>query len=224
MKIHKDLLQGSLEWLEIKHAKVGGSRLAKIMTNLDKSVRECSEYYAILAENMEDFDPFTNNFQSYEMERGNELEPIARKEYERIYGVTVEQYGWVENEKIKISGISPDGYIPSLNKAIEIKCPSDNTHVIYMMNPTAFFEKYCWQIVDNFLVMGVESTDCISFRPENRIKPMVVYTATPTTLINISKKECLPISTLVDMANKRLLELEECIKEDLERIIRADEF
>lgn len=224
MKIHKEFEQGSQQWFEIKHAKVGGSRLAKIMANLDKSVRECAEYYAILAEHMEDFDPYVNNFQSYEMERGNELEPVARREYERIYGVKVEQYGWCEHDTIKICGISPDGHIPTLRKSIEIKCPSDNTHVIYMLNPTAFFEKYCWQIVDNFLVMDVESTDCISFRPENRIKPMVVYTATPTTMINISKKECYPVSTLVDMANKRLLELEECIKEDLERIMRFDEF
>ncbi len=224
MKIYKDLLQGSQPWLEIKHAKVGGSRLSKIMTKLDKSVRECSEYYAILAEHMEDFDPFEINFQSTAMARGNEFEPLARKEYERIYGVNVEQYGWVQNEEIAICGISPDGHIPSLEKAIEIKCPSDNTHVMYMLNPAAFLEEYCWQIVHNFLVMGVKSVDGISYRPENKIKPLLVIPTTKDTLIQISKKECYPISYLVEMAKKRLIELEVCIAEDLKMLSSQNEF
>ena len=224
MKIYKELQQGSTEWLEIKHAKVGGSRLAKIMTKLDKSVRECAEYYSILAEHMEDFDPFECGFQSIAMARGNEFEPLARKEYERIYGVNVEQYGWVQNEEIAICGISPDGHIPSLEKAIEIKCPSDNTHVMYMLNPAAFLEEYCWQIVHNFLVMGVKSVDGISYRPENKIKPLLVIPTTKDTLIQISKKECYPISYLVEMAKKRLIELEVCIAEDLKMLSSQNEF
>lgn len=224
MKIYKDIKQGDLAWLEIKHAKIGGSRLAKIMTKLDKSVRECSEYYSILAEHMEDFDPFEINFQNAKMARGSEFEPLARKEYERIYGVEVEQYGWVQNEEITISGISPDGYIPSLEKAIEIKCPSDNTHVMYMLNPAAFLEEYCWQIVNNYLVIGVKSMDCISYRPENKIKPMLVIPTTKETLIQISKKECYPISYLVEMAEQRLRELEACIAEDLKMLSEKDKF
>lgn len=224
MKIHKEIEQGSEKWLEVKHAKVGGSRLAKIMTNLDKPVRECAEYYSILAEHMEDFDPFHSDYQSAEMARGNEFEPLARDEYARIYGVTVEQYGWIAHDTIKISGISPDGFIQSLNKSIEIKCPSDNTHVIYIMNPMAFLEKYCWQIVDNFLVMSVDSVDCISYRPENKIKPMMVYTVTRDTIIPISKKESLPVSVLVTRANARLLALESCIAEDLRKLNENNEF
>lgn len=224
MKIYKDLQQGSQPWLEIKHAKVGGSRLSKIMTKLDKSVRECAEYYDILAEHMEDFDPFECGFQSIAMARGNEFEPLARKEYERIYGVTVEQYGWVQNEEIKICGISPDGHIPELRKAIEIKCPSDNTHVMYLINPAAFLEEYCWQIVHNFLVIGVKSVDGISYRPENKIKPMLVIPTTKDTLIQISKKECYPISYLVELAEKRLRELEVCISEDLKMLQEKDKF
>jgi len=224
MKIYKDLLQGSTEWLEIKHAKVGGSRLAKIMTKLDKSVRECSEYYSILAEHMEDFDPFEVNFQSVAMARGNEFEPLARKEYERIYGVKVEQYGWIQSDEIKIAGISPDGHIPSLEKAIEIKCPSDNTHVMYMLNPAVFLEEYCWQMVDNYLVIGVKSVDGISFRPENKIKPMLVIPTTKDTLIQIGAKKVHPISYLVELATKRLNELEACIKEDLEMLSKENQF
>ena len=219
MKIYKDIIQGTDQWLEVKHAKVGGSRLAKIMTKLDKSVRECAEYYAILAEHMEDFDPFEANFQSVKMARGNEFEPLARIEYERICGVKVEQYGWVEHDSIGIVGISPDGHIPELEKAIEIKCPSDNTHVMYMLNPAAFLEEYCWQIVDNFLVMDVKSIDCISYRPENKIKPMVVINVTPETKI---KKHT--ISQMVELATERLIELEGCIAEDLALLSKANEF
>lgn len=223
MKIYKDIQQGTTKWLEIKHGKVGGSMLAKIMTNLDKSVRTCAEYLSILAENMEDFDPFQINFQSAEMARGNEFEPLARKEYERINGVIVEQVGWVENEEIKISGISPDGWMPESKKSIEIKCPSDNTHVGYMLNPNAFLEKYCWQIVCNFLVLEVESVDCISYRPENKIRPMIIETVTPDTEIQISKKEKYSVMDLVGMAEERLMELERCIAEDIDGLKRAND-
>ena len=224
MKLYKELLQGSTEWLEIKHGKVGGSRLAKIMTNLDKSVRDCAEYYAILAEHMEDFDPFKISFLNQDMIRGNEFEPLARIEYERINGVKVEQVGWVEMDDIKISGLSPDGWIPLLSKSIEIKCPSDNTHVMYMLNPNAFIEKYCWQIVANFLVLEVESVDCISYRPENKLKPMIISTVTLDTTIQISKKECYTVEELVGMGKYRLMDLEFCIKKDIEMIKKENKF
>ena len=59
---------------------------------------------------MEDFDPFQSSYQNAAMQRGNEYEPFAREEYERIYGETVQQVGWVELDNGFI-GISPDGWI-----------------------------------------------------------------------------------------------------------------
>lgn len=215
MKIFKELKQGSDEWKEFRHGKIGGSTAGKIMTKLDKPVTECAEFYQILAENMEDFDPFTNDYISFDMQRGNELEPLAREEYERIYDVKVEQFGWIEQDNNWI-GISPDGWMPELKKAIEIKCPAANTHVKYMLNKNEFFEDYVWQIVHNFLVLEIYSIDCISYRPENRYCSLVVNTVTLDTEIKISAKITKKVSELVEMEKIRLNELRYAIDKELE--------
>lgn len=214
MKIFKELKQGSDEWKEFRHGKIGGSTAGKIMTKLDKPVTECAEFYQILAENMEDFDPFTNDYISFDMQRGNELEPLAREEYERIYDVKVEQFGWIEQDNNWI-GISPDGWMPELKKAIEIKCPAANTHVKYMLNKNEFFEDYVWQIVHNFLVLEIDSIDCISYRPENRYCSLVVNTVTLDTEIKISAKITKKVSELVEMEKIRLNELRYAIDKEL---------
>lgn len=224
MKIYKDIQQGTDRWYEIRHGKVGGSRLEKVMTNFDKPVRTCAEYLSILAENMEDYDPFEVRYQSAEMARGNEFEPKAREEYERINGVKVDQIGWAQHDELKLVGISPDGLIPSINKAIEIKCPSCNTHLGYVIEPKKLIEKYCWQIVHYFLVLGVDSVDCISYRPENKLKPIVIETVTPDTVIAISKKEAFKVIDLVGMAEERLIELEKCINEDIDKLSNVNVF
>jgi len=59
------------------------------------------------------------------MERGNDLEPDARVLYELETGSTVEEVGFITNDKVsKKGGCSLDG---SVNKDgnIEIKCPAD---------------------------------------------------------------------------------------------------
>ena len=215
MKIYDKIIQGSDEWKELRHGKVGGSTAKKIMTNLDKPVNTCAVFSQLLAEKMEDFDPFQSDYQSLAMQRGNEYEPLARGEYERITGYTVKQIGWAELEN-QFVGISPDGLIPSIKKSIETKCPSANTHVDYMLDFNSFLEEYCWQVVHNFLVLGVDSVDCISYRPENKIKPIIIYTVTPDTEIRISKKEVKKVSELVKMLDARLIELKSALDVEIE--------
>ena len=207
--------QGSDQWLEIRHGKVGGSTLKKIMSNIDKPIRSCSGYYSILAEQMEDFDPFDESFKSFAMQRGNDLEPEARKEYERINGVVVGQYGWIEiSDKV---GISPDGWIQESKKAIEIKCPNADTHVKYMMDINEFLEEYVWQLVHTFNILDVDTVDCISYRPENNINPIVIYTVNKDTVIKMSAKVSKTITELVEMSKNRLKELFEAIEVDINK-------
>jgi predicted phage-related endonuclease len=224
MKIYKNIIQGSEEWLELRHGKIGGSTAGKLMTKLDKSVRECASYYSILGDRMEDFDPFKSEFKSFDMIRGNDLEPIARQEYERIYGVEVEQIGWIEIEGTN-TGISVDGYIPSKNKAIEIKCPSAATHANYIINTSEIITDYVWQIVHYFAVIdGLESVDCISYRPENKLSPLMVVTVTKETTVKISAKIALSVAELIEISTKRIEELENEIKKDIESLTEKTEF
>ena len=206
MKIYDKIVQGTDEWKELRHGKIGGSTASKVMTKLDKPVTECSVFADLLSEWMEDFDPFQGDYQSAAMQRGNEFEPLARDEYSRITGNIVKQIGWAESDETSFIGISPDGLVGD-KKAIEIKCPSANTHVKYMLDFNEFLEEYCWQIIHTFLVLDVDTVDCISYRPENKIKPIIIYTVTKDTQIRISKKEVYKVSELVAMLQTRLFEI-----------------
>ena len=93
-----------------------------------------------------------------------------------------------------------------------------------MIEPQKLIEKYCWQIVHYFLVLGVDSVDCISYRPENKLKPIVIETVTPDTVIAISKKEEFSVCEFVVMAGNRLIELEKCIGEDIEKLSNVNVF
>ena len=221
MKTYPDLIQGTEEWKEFRHGKTGGTSAGKLMTKLDKSPLENAFFYTVLAERMEDFDPFKSDYVNFSMMRGNELEPIARNEYERIYNCTVTQVGWIDSN-IENVGISPDGIV-SDTKTIEIKCPEAQTHANYMINPNAFLEDYTWQIVHNFLVIdGLTEMDCISYRPENKIKPLIVIPINLDTQIKINAKETKSISELKEILRNRLLQVEQEIKNQLELLTKTE--
>lgn len=217
MKIYKDLQQGTDEWKELRHGKVGGSTAKEIMAKYDKPITECAAFYSLLAEQMEDFDPFTTEFTSFAMQRGNELEPEARAEYERITGIKMEQFGWIELDSLV--GISPDGWKPELKKAIEIKCPAANTYAKYLLNFDEFLSDYVWQLVHPFVVLDVDSVDCVAYRPENKVQPIIIKTITKDTVIQVSAKVSKPISELADMLKIRLTTTKCAIDSEMARII-----
>ena len=70
------------------------------------------------------------NFTNQWMERGHELEPMARGEYEMLTFNTVQEGGFFElNDFI---GCSPDGVIDD-DGLLEIKCPAANTTIEYLL-------------------------------------------------------------------------------------------
>ena len=214
MTIYDKIIQGSNEWKEIRHGKVGGSTAKEVMAKADKPITETAAFFELLSEKMEEFDPFTSEFVSFAMQRGNELEPEARKEYERITGNVMNEYGWIEIDDFV--GISPDNWNQELKKAIEIKCPEAKTYAKYLVNFDEFLSDYCWQLVHYFLVLGVESVDCVAYRPENTYRPIIIKTITKDTVIKVSAKVSLPISKLVEMLGVRLTELKSAIDRELE--------
>ena len=223
MKIY-NVVQGSDEWKELKWGKIGGSTASKLLTKLGENVRDIADFNRIVAERMEDFDPFEDSYTSQAMQHGIETEQLARTEYERIYDVTVNQYGWIESDFNVNIGISTDGMIDGKKKSIEIKCPTGSTHVKYMLNPQLLVETYAWQIVHNFTVLDIESIDVISYRPENKFKPMIVVEVTKDTRIAISKKLDLTVSELVEVEKTRLLEIEKEIETVLKEQSVKEEF
>jgi putative phage-type endonuclease len=108
------------------------------------------------------------------MEAGIETEPEARKEYESLFGVEIEQVGFItpdeDNEYHDWIGISPDGLTPD-NGMIEIKCPLMRTHFEYIEGDKLPTE-YKYQVQGQLFVTGLDYCDFMSY--VEGMKPFIV--------------------------------------------------
>jgi putative phage-type endonuclease len=143
------IIQGSDEWFAQRIGQVTASRLNDVMATL-KSGGEAAtrkNYRAqIIAERLTGAkaDSFTNAA----MQWGTDNEPIARANYEVLYGVDVDQVGFVRHPLIAKTGASPDGLIGD-DGLIEIKCPNTATHIEYLLAgipPFDYRNQMLWQM------------------------------------------------------------------------------
>jgi len=120
---HFNIEQHSLEWHEIRHFKIGGTRAKELFVKSD------TLFYKLLAEAAEPFDEgFEEGYQSDAMERGDEYEPQARIELSKYTGLEFLECGWIQSSHPLI-GISPDGITADQTVQCEIKCPSIVAHI-----------------------------------------------------------------------------------------------
>ena len=167
-----DLEQGSDEWFAARLGIPTASRFKDIVTPTkgEKSKSYKSYMYELIAERLtkgrEDF------FKSEWMERGNEVEPLARASYEFIHEVEVKQVGMILNDERTI-GISPDGLIDD-NGGLEIKCPKPSTVVKYMLDGGLPLE-YKPQVMGSLMVSEREYWDFLAFHPSMDFFELRVY-------------------------------------------------
>jgi len=107
-----------------------------------------------------DKEKYTNK----DLERGVELEPLAREMYELETGNKVEQVGFITNEKIsKVGGASPDGMMK--NGLVEIKCFEDKKHFQNIVNGLEIESQYMWQMQMQMLFTEKEWCDFVAYNP-----------------------------------------------------------
>ena len=130
------------------------------------------------------------SFSNAYMERGHELEDMARMEYEIETLSEVALGGFCElNEWV---GCSPDGFVGD-DGLLEIKCHAYNTHINYLMAnklPTI----YKWQVHGQMWVTGRKWCDFVSYHPN-----------LPTLIIRVDRDE------------KLIVELEMVMNESIEK-------
>jgi hypothetical protein len=166
------LEQGSEEWHRARLGIATASRFKDIITPAkgDKSASYKGYMYELIAEKLtkgkEDF------FKSEWMERGNEIEPLARASYEFIHEVEVKQVGIMLNDEGTI-GASPDGFIGD-DGGLEIKCPKPSTVVKYMLDGGLPLE-YKPQVMGSLWISGREWWDFLAFHPSMDFYQIRVY-------------------------------------------------
>ena len=125
MKIH-NFEQRTDEWYAIRKGKMTASNAETIIANgkgLETYIYNLMEEYYSSAEK--------ENYINADMQRGIDLEPEAKIEFQFYTGLDIKEVGCVElNEYILAS---PDGLIGD-DGLIEIKCPNDSIYFKLLLN------------------------------------------------------------------------------------------
>jgi len=159
--------QGTDAWLESRLGCPSGSGFDKIVTSTGKPSTSAEGYInQLIAEKLTGK---TTEVKVTEwMNRGTELEPMARQFYELATGYEVQEIGFCKADYMEC-GVSPDGLIGD-EGAIEIKCPSPAVHVSYLRGdklPT----KYVQQCQGVLWICEREWLDFVSY---NELMPALI--------------------------------------------------
>ena len=144
------MIQGSDEWRASRLGKITASRIADVITGtVDKRraymMQLVAERLTGVSHDMTRTTP--------EMQRGTDLEHVARTLFSLKTGLTVEQTGFLIDISMPGMGASPDGIIVQEDAVIEIKVPNSTTHLSYFLDKK-LPSKYKAQVNAQLLVTG----------------------------------------------------------------------
>jgi hypothetical protein len=164
MKIH-NVKQGTEEWLKLRLGKLTASDAQAIATN-GKGLETLAftKVAEIITGKIKE-DIYTNA----DIERGHELEAMARNSYELETENVVKEVGFMELDEF--TGCSPDGAILE-EGLVEIKCPNDLNFVRYLYD-RKIDPGHNWQMQFQLFVSGREWVDYVVFN-ENFPKQAII--------------------------------------------------
>jgi hypothetical protein len=154
-------VQGTDEWLASRIGKPTASNFSKLLTPTGKRSASADGYInELIAQNITREIP--EFYKSEAMERGNELEPVAKSMYEFSREVEVVEVGLCLHDTYEC-GASPDGLVGD-SGGIEIKCPLPGTHISYLRDGE-IPSKYYPQVQGCLWITDREWWDFMSFHP-----------------------------------------------------------
>jgi putative phage-type endonuclease len=179
-KYYKEIQQCSPEWFELRKGKMTASNAQAISAN-GKGLE--TYIYKLLTEK---YSQNTEHYTNADIERGVELEPIARDTYTIETGNEVEEVGFIEIDEFV--GCSPDGLVGK-DGGIEIKCVNDvNFFKLLVDGEKAIESKYLWQCQMFLFVTGRKWIDLVFYNP-NFDKNLLIFRVEP----EVAKQEKLTV-------------------------------
>lgn len=162
--IIEELEQQTPEWYEMRKGMCTGSRVADVVAKLQKGgYKACRQNYLMEVVCARLTGHMPEHFVSAAMEWGVQQEPFARAAYELEMDVMVETVGFAIHPRIEYFGASPDGLV-SPDGVIEIKCPTSDTHLRWIMDG-AVPEEYIPQMKAVMACTERQWCDFVSFDP-----------------------------------------------------------
>jgi hypothetical protein len=160
---HPELEQGSPEWLDARRGMVTASVVGKLVTPTGRvAANDCSRALTLelAAERITGTSEYV--FVNADMERGNEVEPLARDLYASHYGRPVTQVGFMVEDKWGFSiGYSPDGLVGD-DGLIEVKGPRAKKHLKTIVENRVPTE-WVAQVQCGLLVSGRQWCDYLTY-------------------------------------------------------------
>lgn len=144
-----DIKQGEHDWHLLRQGKVTGTALQSALGT--KKVQE-TLLYRLVAERMTEVQ--IDDISSASVDRGNALEPIARRVVIAETGIEFVETGMLVSDHIADFGLSPDAVYYEdgvVVGGLEIKCPGSKKHVEYLLN-NALPKEYLHQVKAPFIL------------------------------------------------------------------------
>lgn len=154
--------QQSKEWFAFRLGNCSASRVADVMASGKGGAPSASRknyQMELLCQRLTG--QREESWTSPAMQRGTDLEPIARSAYEVITGRMVIETGAHAHQGIFGFVASPDGLIDS-DGLLEIKCPNTAQHVDFIQRKIPD-SRYQWQMLAQMACTGRKWCDFVSF-------------------------------------------------------------
>lgn len=159
MIIYDNIEQGSLEWIALRCGKFTASTFSDLfMGKTTKGYNEAINKIVFERLTGEVPESYKNEY----MERGTELEPIARQTYELETFNKVKQVGFIELDEWV--GCSPDGLV-GIDGHLEIKVPKWNTLINYILDDI-IPKDYMIQMQGQLYISGRQWCDFYVWHPK----------------------------------------------------------
>lgn len=154
--------QRSEDWFAARMGKVTASKVSDVMAKgrggAPSATRQ-NYMMQLLCERLTG--KREEGFTSAAMQRGTDLEPIARSAYEVDKGVMTVETGLILHPKIEGFGASPDGLVGDRGM-LEIKSPNTATHVATLQSGRHDLQ-YDWQMLAQMACADRDWVDFVSF-------------------------------------------------------------
>ena len=202
--------QGSEDWFVQRLGKVTASRMADVMAKTKTGYGAGRKNYMMELLCQRLTGAREEGYVNAAMQRGTDLEPLARAAYEVQMDCTVQEAEFILHPKEDSLGASPDGLVGE-EGLIEIKCPNTAQHVTFLQTGKPE-RKYILQMQTQMACTDREWCDFVSFddRMPEELQVAIVRVERDDDLINeIMAEAGLFLAELAKLENEMLLKIEE---------------
>lgn len=165
-------MQRDEAWFAMRAGKMTGSRFDSIMAGT-KTAKYRNIIITLASERLTG--TCLPTYSNANMERGTELEPLARDAYADRTMQIVDEVDFIQHRDLDYVGVSPDGLVDE-DGVIEIKVPAAgyyHKHVEHLL-AGQYAKDYRWQIAGLLWVTNRDWCDVVSYCPDYLV-PLAVH-------------------------------------------------